>query len=923
MRLPNSLALRLASLTAPLALTLLHGCSSEVSKESEAARKLGITVAEASAFKSKKQVTDADLLAMPRERFDSMVERSRAPRHGFPRAAEQWRLMSLRDENGQIPHNALLAAKAEMDALAGDDQVSVGGLLASAWTNLGPTNIGGRTRAIAIHPTTPTTIFAGSVAGGIWRSLDSGASWARVGDAMTNLAITTIVFAPGLPSVLYAGTGEGFGNADSVRGAGIWKSVDGGATWSQLPSTNTSNFYYVNQISISPNGATLLAATRTGVWRSTDGGNTFTKTLGTINAESKDVEFHPSDNLRAVADFLDYDFGIASWYSTTAYTVNGGVSWSTLTTTMRTNGFSDRTELAWHRGYTGGGGGCVYAQKFVQSTGSTQLYRSLDGGATYTLVSSNAITGNQGWYDNAVWVNPADVDADPANDLVVVGGIDAHRSTNGGATFTRVSNWTQWPTSAHADHHRIVEHPQYNGTTNRIVYFGNDGGIWRANDVTTVAQLSGWTNLNNGYSVTQFYGGSRNEAAGILIGGTQDNGTLRTTTSASWTTMFGGDGGFCASDPTNSSYHYGEYVNLQIHRSTNGGLTSSSIYGPISGGNFIAPFVLDPNNANTMLAGGDALWRSVNVKATTPTWTNIKAGTGQPISAIAVVPGNSAIVYVGHNDGSVYKSTDATAAAPTWTKIDDNATPLPGRFVTRIVIDPFNANRVYVLFGGYVANNVWLSNNGGSSWGALGLPPVAPIRDLEVHEANPSWLYLATEVGLLVSTNGGLTWSSGATPARVSIDEMFWSDHHLYLVTHGLGMWRQSPFATAAASSAGSGCVYLGAATGPTLTGNAPAIGTTWIFSMTGAPLGGLAALMFSNTPAAPTLLSPGCFAQVDLATMANLGLQAVNAGGGAAWILTVPDNPFFCGVSLTMQAVTLSGGSYHLSNGRVLSIGL
>lgn len=909
---------------AVLCLVPFVSCVSSAGSEAVTARKLGISVADARALKAKKNLTDADLLAMPAKTLEFQVHKLHAPSNGHPRAAAEWRLLTLRDENGQVPPNAMMDAKQQMEALAGGDGTAVGGLEAANWTDLGPSNIGGRTRAIAIHPTTTTTLFAGSVAGGIWRSTNSGTSWSRVGTAMTNLAITQILFTPGNPTEMWASTGEGFDNPDGIRGAGIWKSVDSGSTWTQLAATNNSNFYFVNSMAISPNGLTLLAATGTGMYRSTNGGLSFSFVAATANSTCFDVDFHPTDNNRAVAHIRDYDFGIGSWYSTVMYSTNGGASWTQLAGAIRSNGYFDRIELAFHRGWTGAAAGCIYAQKYVDSTATTQLFRSIDGGASYVLVSTNTILATQGWYDNSIWVDPSDTDAVTADDVVVVGGIDVYRSTNGGASFTKVSEWFNWPTSAHADHHRIVEHPGFNGTTNRIVYFGNDGGIWRTNDIYSVATLSGWTNLNNGYSVTQFYGGSRHAASGILIGGTQDNGTLRTTGSLAWSTMFGGDGGFCASDPTDSNYHYGEYVNLQIHRSTNGGVSSSSIYGPISGGNFIAPFVLDPNNANTMIAGGDSLWRSTNVKAGVPSWTVIKAATGTPISAIAVAPGNSALMYIGDNNGNVYKTTNGTAVSPTWTQIDNNPTALPNRYVTRITIDPANTNRVFVTFGGFATNNAWVSTNGGSNWSALAGLPNAPVRDLEIHPVNANWFYVATEVGLLVSENGGVSWSSAVTPASVSIDEMFWSGNYLYLATHGLGMFRQTPFTVASAVSVGSACTVGGALTGPTLSSSLPKIGTTWSWTLIGAQPNSFAVLYVTGVPPAPTQVSPGCFAQFDLAASTSLpSILIIPASGVGVWTLVVPNNLTLAGLDFMSQAATVLWPTIVLSNGRQLTVGL
>ncbi|MDQ3817915.1 MAG: DUF4214 domain-containing protein, partial [Acidobacteriota bacterium] len=422
-------------------------------------------------------------------------------------------------------------------------------------------------------------------------------------------------------------------------------------------------------------------------------------------------------------------------------------------------------------------------------------YRSSDGGQTYTLVNTGKnYLGGQGWYDNIIWVDPTN------SNTVIVGGIDLWRGTFDGTNLnlTKISQWQSAPSSAHADNHMIVESPQFNGTTNKTVYFGNDGGIYRTTDVYNVALTSLWTSLNNGLGITQFYGGAGNPTSGRIIGGTQDNGTLRYTGSTSpWNTPFGGDGGYCAADPTDTNYFYGEYVFLQIHRSTNGGSFSNYIYNGItdagsgSTANFIAPFILDPNNPNTLLAGGARLWRSADVKAATPTWASIKDTVGSNISAIAVAKGNSDIIWVGHNNGDVYFTTNGTSDTPTWTRVDNGTTPLPNRFCERIVIDPTNSSRVYVTFGGFNTGNVWRTNDSGATWTNISSNlPAAPVYAFAVWRQNPSFLYAGTEVGIFASADGGLSWStSNDGPTNCSVDDLFWMNNTLVAVTHGRGMF--------------------------------------------------------------------------------------------------------------------------------------
>jgi len=216
-----------------------------------------------------------------------------------------------------------------------------------------------------------------------------------------------------------------------------------------------------------------------------------------------------------------------------------------------------------------------------------------------------------------------------------------------------------------------------------------------------------------------------------------------------------------------------------------------------AGANFIAPFILDPNNENRLLAGSRELWVSADVKSATPSWNSIKAATPNmwPISASAVTPGVSDTIYVGHNDGSIYKTMDGTSSTPTW--FETSSGQLPQRYLTRIVIDPLNIDIVYVSFGGYDSDNLWRSVDGGNSWSTVvgtapaSIPP-APIRTIAIHPAESSQLYVGTEVGVFGSADAGASWSiSNDGPANVSVDELVWhGTQMLFAGTHGRGVFR-------------------------------------------------------------------------------------------------------------------------------------
>jgi len=725
-----------------------------------------------------------------------------------PGEAARFRYEQRLSADGTMPDNALWLAKLQRDRwLEMQRAEDRAGVVPASWRWHGPGNVGGRIRGLLIHPTSPNLMWIGSVSGGIWRSNDSGQTWQPVSDFLASLAVSCLAIDPIDRNVLYAGTGEGFFNNHAVRGAGIFRSSDGGNTWVQLPNTapgpGATQWQYVNRIAIHPaNSLVLLAATNEGIYQTLDG--SMTAWTRRTAQRALDVKFHPTDGTRAVAGRDD---------GNALYTTDGGANWAAAAG-LPANG--ERIELA----YAAAAPNVVFASvtRRVGNVHSTAgLFRSLDGGQNYAARNTTVnYLGSQGWYDNAIWVDP--VGTTPGALQVVVGGIDLWRSADSGTTLTAISDWRRIPQpgdSAHADQHVIVSHPAYNGTTNRTVFFGNDGGLYRANDVTTVTTSSGWTSLNNGLGITQFYGAAVNRTTGVLVGGTQDNATLRWGgTGTNWTAtgvmlpppapplVYTGDGGFCAFDAGSPGTAFGEYPWLVVHRSTDGGVQAAPINAGIldSGNpmtaNFIAPFVLDPNNADRLLAGGRDLWRSNDARAGVPTWNSIKGAATAFISAIAVAEGNSDVIWVGHNDGEVYRTVNGTDMNPVWDRMDNNATALPDRWVSRIAIDRNDSNRVWVTFQGYVADNVHRTTDGGATWTrrtgvAPGAIPSIPVTSIALHRTEPGFVYVGTDLGLYASEDDGATWStSNDGPSNVPVDELIWQGNRtLYAVTHGRGVY--------------------------------------------------------------------------------------------------------------------------------------
>jgi len=717
----------------------------------------------------------------------------------------KYRRRSRADKNGNIPIDGLIKAKKHIDQMMGASRDA--GLW--EWNWLGPSNIGGRIRTILPDPNNASVLWLGSVSGGIWKSTNSGASWTPVDDFMTNLAITSMVFDPSSTSIMYAATGEGFGNADALPGAGIFKSTDGGVTWNQLASTNNNNFKYVNRLAAHPDSAGVIyAATKTKqVYKTTDGGTTWVLKINTATVPA-DIKVDPNNPNEV----------IVGCYGDVYLSGDYGETW-----TNQATGATNKLPFD--------GGRCEVSfcpsnpDKIYVSMDRNlgEIWRSTDNGVTWTLrnTGSNYFGGGsgQGWYDNALWVCPSN------SERIVVGGIDLYRSTNGGTSITKISDWHDYhnggsANSAHSDQHFIVEAADFNYTTNPEVYFGNDGGIQKTNDIWTVSQNSGWVNLaNTSLGITQFFGGAAANDGSIIVGGAQDNDKLRYKSSGSWSgpnnwyQATTGDGGYAAINYNNNNIVYGEYVYLAILKSTNGGDNYSTAFSGILDTNnylralFIAPFSMDPNNPAILVAGGSRIWRTTNSAGN---WSQIRAEIGSYInsqgkteyykcSAIDIDYGNSALIWVGYDNGHVaYTANTGTS----WTRVDNNDGGLPNRYVTDIAINPNNSNQVFVTFGGYNNDNVWYTPDAGVTWEnrsgtAPNDLPALQVNTVRYHPSNSNWVYIGTDLAVFATQDRGLNWSTVTNyngnegPVNTEVSELFWQGNEfLIAATHGRGMYR-------------------------------------------------------------------------------------------------------------------------------------
>lgn len=698
-----------------------------------------------------------------------------------------------------------------------------------AWSPIGPGNVGGRTRALIVDPRSPKTLYAGGVAGGVWKTTDGGLSWTALDDLSPNLAIGALAMDPADSNLVYAGTGEGYFNEDAVRGAGIFRTRDGGLTWERLAATDNPSFYYVNDIVVSRHDPRrVYAATRSGVWRSRDRGRTWSRVLSPkVHGGCLDLAIRTdrkSDSLLAACGTREETAAV--WRNEAAERRGGweqvlsepGMGRTTLAIAPSDQDVvyalaSTNLSGQFHWGLLAVFRSDDFGKSWtaqVRNTDPSKLNRLLLTNAYFALTEcSGDYAGfyNQGWYDNAIAVDPVNPDR------VWAGGIDLFRSDDAGKSWGLMSYWWGGKKGyVHADQHALVFHPQYDGTANRTLFAANDGGLFMTRDAlappvtsaaavcTPEASQSEWTDLNNGFGVTQFYHGAVFSDGAAFFGGTQDTGVLRGREGGpdEWDVLVPGDAGFVAVNPDDADVLYASLTNLSIYKSTDGWKSYHDATGGIDPGDefvFITPFVLDPSEPKRLWTAGAHLWRTEDAAGS---WTKASAQLNGSATALAVLPSDPDRVLVGTKEGYVHRTSAArTSTADTaWAA----SRPREG-FVSSVAFDPSAPDVVYATYSSFGGVHVWKSADGGAAWTGIdgagrGALPDLPVNAIAVDPVDGRQLYLATDLGVFVSRDGGASWLventgfANVITSWLTVQKGPDNTRTVFAFTHGRGAWK-------------------------------------------------------------------------------------------------------------------------------------
>ncbi len=706
-------------------------------------------------------------------------------------AAEQDFLLTMDPATGTVPIELLWAAN--RSAVAAKRSARQAERVTTAWQERGPSNVAGRTRALMFDPNDASArkVWAGGVDGGLWYTDDVTATpvaWTGVDDFWANLAVSAIAYDPTDTRRLYVGTGEGWFNFDAVQGAGIFASADGGTTWALLPSTQNANFRFVLRLAVHPLTGDIYAGTTTGVWRSADDGGSWEQVLTGV---AGDVAI-ASDGRIYVGFGRIFSAG-SVWSSPSG---DSG-TWARLSN--GTNGFPttgyNRVEIA----VAPTDPDVLYAITQNAATyGIGGVYKTEDGGATWTeittlldLRSGRDFSNGQAWYDISLEVSP------DSPDQVVAGAINLFRSLDGGTTWTQISQAYGPPTLpyVHPDQHGVAFRPGVPG----YVLFSNDGGLYATEDLS--AAQPAFQSRNNGYNVTQFYSAAIAPEAGsdVMLGGTQDNGTHRYDTPGIDATdeVYGGDGGFTFIDQTASRFAIASYVYNNFYRSIDGGLTFTLTLLNEGNTGFFINFADYDDREDILYTSRDlaGIWRvsgisSAFTRAVVPL-ALLSPATHLRVSPYA--PPDSSTLFLGTISGRVFKATGVQGDAPTLTQINAGA-GMPGGAISCIEVGR-SEDHLIVTYSNYNVNAVWETTDGGQRWARKeGNLPRIPVRWALFNPNDRNGVILATESGIYETTDFSAatpTWTPAPSFPTVRVDMLQWreSDGAVMAATHGRGVF--------------------------------------------------------------------------------------------------------------------------------------
>jgi hypothetical protein len=736
----------------------------------------------------------------------------------FTREVELWRRRF--SKLGYVPTGILLARRRDLQRMRRlkklgivpyDRPITPG----CNWTPLGPSAgydrsnpsqsiYTGKIHAIAIDPTSTSTVYAGASGGGVWKTTDSGATWAPKSDYQSSLAIGTLAIDPNNNLHIIAGTGiDPIGVLD-YYGNGLLISTDGGDTWTEAGSS-TFNLASISRIIFDPTDPTskhLLLSSSLGVYESHDGGMSWTQLFAAVTTDMVVIP-EAGGTLKALVGVR-----FQGIYTSTL-TAGSWSPWTQISDPSFTTGIG-RVVF----GQCAGTPTTIYAalEKPASPDSLGIIVRTPDGGSTWASAGKPPSSSSQTWHAFILAVHPTD------SNTVFYGEVHLWQTTTGGAPWTNVTD------ILHADQNAFAFDP----VTPTTVWSGNDGGIWRSSGAGAVGT---WAHANYGLATFKcLHGAHHPQWDAVFLISTQDNGTFRGDGQPVWPLIFGlADTGPVAIDPsrplsyfTGGGYVLPEPSGRSIWRSDDAGNTFTDKTNGITGNAmFYAPFVTDPGNAGVCWFATDSLWRSPDQG---DTWTQITntlvtgsdPNSGEPIalSAIILHPSDPNMLFTASSDGRVFQvqRTGATWTIADVTVTELTASPLPtGICISSLAVDAGGylwasvSSILYtVAIGEFSSDHVYRYDHVAGAWASrsTGLAQANPVNVIVADPSSATTLYCGADAGVFQTTDGMIwvLWDDGLPEAPVVDLLLHQPTRLLRAVTHGRSVWERSVSATACAS---------------------------------------------------------------------------------------------------------------------------
>ena len=649
----------------------------------------------------------------------------------------------------------------------------------TGWQDLGPNYVDsitgqysvgiGRIMTVYVDPSDSLKMYIGSRSGGFWRSADGGQNWQCTSDTLIATGVNTITASPtNADSILI-----NVQNARNQYSHGIYRSTDGGISWSQS-NFNPTNLGFgglgsnlrINKIAYHPRVANLIfIGTNKGVFKSSDNLQTWTRLMNT--GEITDIAFHPSnDSIIYVYNSYYYNGYRDKIYVST----NQGINYTATTISGNNN------KKAW-LSTSNDCNDCIY---FASESG---VWKSTNSGQSFSFLSN----------PNENCLGFAVNDLDTAN--MIYGYVDIHASTTGGKTFNKVTRWSLGNTNGagsgnqnsfetstdyvHADLHPAI-------CVNGNYYVGTDGWFCKGTNGGTH-----WEILNQGTGVRENYKLGISQSNHFRsISGSQDNGTS-IKHKDTWVEFYGADGMEAIIHPLNDDYMIGSVQYGNRKRTQDGGQTIQGVSPPGSNqGYWEAPIAYDPLNQMRIYDFRDSIYKSEDFG---DTWTSV----GKPVSfagtikQAAIAENNSDIIVIASYQ-NINKSVDG---GKTFSNIKNT---LPNSSIEDIAFDPNNDNVIIVVYASYQADNkkVYITQDGGQSWTNITYNlGNMPIRSVVIDNTPAANIYLGAEIGVYTKPMNGNNWTlynPGLPNVTVEEMEINYGSNTIKAATWGRGVWEYS-----------------------------------------------------------------------------------------------------------------------------------